>query len=71
MQSFVGHTQLPMDEAYKQLGVMRRADGQTVTAIAAIRAGFTPALRRLSRLRKPSLDEFMSYPEVAIRCRDS
>ena len=29
---------LPMDEAYKQLGVMRRADGQTVTAIAAIRA---------------------------------
>ena len=54
---------IPMDEAYKHLGIWRRADGITTTAIEHIKERFRPALRRLSRLRKPTLEEFMVCSE--------
>ena len=54
---------IPMDEAYKHLGIWRRADGITTTAIERIKERFRPALRRLSRLRKPTLEEFMVCSE--------
>ena len=47
-----------LDEAYKHLGVWRRADGIGTTARVKIEERFRPALRRLGRLRKPTRDEF-------------
>lgn len=55
------------DEAYKHLGVMRRADGNDAAAWQSIKRKFEGALRRLRKLRVPkhvSLDEFVEVSNM-------
>ena len=55
------------DEAYKHLGIMRRADGNDAAAWQGIKRKFEGALRRLRKLRVPthvSLDEFVEVSNM-------
>jgi hypothetical protein len=50
---------MPYWRAYKHLGVMRRADGSNKDARALLKQKLMAAVRRLARLRRPTLADFM------------
>ena len=54
------------DEAYKHLGIMRRADGSDACAWKALVRKFDAAIGRLKRLRQPTVQEFMMVSDALL-----